>query len=608
MHRPQRHEQIGRDSLAGRTGQCMHPGSDCIAARVLCHMHEAGVVVLGTSTGRADVLKLRRVEPSSPVDDYEPEWPDFASFLASRHDDAETYLIELHHGRETRSVWTVAEWRKRVRSVATWLVHEGVGPDDSLATLAGNTADALALAKACWLLGACCVPLNPGDSAERQAFILRNASIRLLMHGEEQRAVAEGLSAAVGVRLGATADMAAVQAPAEAEPRTRALTLDKPALRVYTSGTTGDPKAVVLSLRNLLTDCHALTSALGWTAGTRVITVLPIHHVNGLIISSLLPWFAGLSTVLCDRFRSERLWSDAQAEGATVCSVVPSLLEFLLAAPDEPPAGFREVLCGAGPLLVETVLDFEHRFRLPVRHLYGLSETTAVLTLMPSLTEEVRRKWHRESGFPSVGPAVPHARVAVLDEDGRPVGPGVRGELAARGAVVMDSYAGRAEETAHAFRGGWFHTGDEGFWKPGEDGRPYYFITGRIKELIIRGGANISPFEVDAVLHSHPGVRFGLAIPFENRFYGEEIAAYVVCDGTVTAEEILAHSARYLDHARCPKVVVFGNDVPYTATGKAKRLELKARLAPLLAQYRESQFRRSQEPETAGAPSIRTNL
>jgi long-chain acyl-CoA synthetase len=334
--------------------------------------------------------------------------------------------------------------------------------------------------------------------------------------------------------------------------------------------------------------------------------VLPIHHVNGLVISSLLPWVARLSTVLCDRFRSERLWQDAAAEEATVCSVVPSLLEFLLAAPGEAPAGFQEILCGAGPLLVETVLDFEQRFGVPVRHLYGLSETTAVVTLMPRLPDATRRTWHRDYGFPSIGPTVPHVEVSVVDGAGDAVGAGVRGELVARGAVVMTGYAGRPEATAEAFRGGWFHTGDEGFWEPHESGRPFFFITGRLKELIIRGGSNISPFEVDAVLHSHPAVRFGLAVPFENRFYGEEIAAYVVCDRQVSAEEILAHSARYLDHAKCPKVVVFGDEVPFTATGKAKRLELKKRLAPLLSEYRDTQFRRSAAPGASDVPTIRT--
>jgi long-chain acyl-CoA synthetase len=212
---------------------------------------------------------------------------------------------------------------------------------------------------------------------------------------------------------------------------------------------------------------------------------------------------------------------------------------------------------------------------------------------MPALPDEQRRHWHADAGFPSIGGALPHARMAVLHPvTGAELPAEVRGELTVRGAIIMRGYAGRPDATAEAFRGGWFHTGDEGFWRPGPDGRPVFFITGRMKELIIRGGHNISPFEIDEVLRAHPRVAFALAVPFEHRVYGDEIAAYVVADGRLTEQEVLDHCAGRLDFAHQPKVVVFGDDVPYTATGKAKRLELKNRLAAELAAYRDAAFRR----------------
>ncbi|WP_448613902.1 class I adenylate-forming enzyme family protein [Modestobacter sp. URMC 112] len=542
--------------------------------------------------------------PRTAVDDFRPEWESFAAFFLSRTDGDALFLVELDGERGARHQWSVTEWVDRVLATVDWLRGRGVEAGDVVATLAGNTADALALAYASWVLGACCAPLNPGDSEDRQVYILRDSSAALLVHRDGDRDLAEALRAATGVPLAATAELpAGTGTPSpDGRPGTGAGSssdagLEVPALRVYTSGTTGEPKGVVLTAANLLTDCDALAAGLDWAPGTRVITVLPVHHVNGLVVSSLVPWYARLSTVLCDRFRSERFWADVDAERADVCSVVPSLLEFLLHSAGTAPAHFREFVCGAGPLMVETVLESEQRLGVPVRHLYGLSETTAVVTLTPRLPDEERRRWHREYGFPSVGPALPHAEVAVLDDTGRPVGAGVRGELAVRGAVVMQGYAGQPEATREAFRDGWFHSGDEGFWQDGPGGRPFFFITGRMKELLIRGGVNLSPFEIDAVLVSHPAVRYALAIPFENRFYGEEVAAYVVPQAEVTEEEILAHCARYLDYARRPKVVVFGDDVPYTATGKAKRLELKKRLADRLSDYRDVQFRRSR---TAG--------
>ncbi len=536
------------------------------------------------------------VDARSPIDDFRPPWPSFAAFFANRGPQ-DRYLLELDRERGSRRAWDAPGWRRRVGATVAWLAQRGVGPGGCVASLAGNSADALVLAYAAWVAGACYVPLNPHDSAERQAFILRDAGADLLVATEAYADRARRIAS--GIHCVTTAALPADGAP----PPETGPSLDAPALRVYTSGTTGEPKGVVLTAASLLTDCDALHSELGWGPTTRVLTVLPIHHVNALIISSLLPWYSGASTVLCDRFRSERFWSDAAAEGATTASLVPTLLEFVLGTAGDAPAGVGEVLCGAGPLLVETALGFEERFGVAVRHLYGLSETTCVSSMVPRLDAVERRRWHRDLGFPAIGPALPHVEMAVVDPAGTPMPSGVRGELVIRGAAVMHGYAGRADATADALRDGWFHSGDEGFWEPGADGRPWFFITGRMKELIIRGGVNISPFEIDEVLRSHPAVVHALAVPFDNRFYGDEIAAYVVAESPVTEPELLAHCARYLDFARQPKLVVFGDDVPYTPTGKAKRLELKERLAPQLATHRDTQFR---APAPAAHPPIRT--
>ena len=538
--------------------------------------------------------------PRTPVDSYRPPYATFAAFFWDRDDVDQQFLVELHDDDAARRTWTVESWRTLVVATTNWLSALGVTPGEAVATVVGNTAEALALAYGCWVLGACLVPLNPTDSPERQQYILRDTATRLLVHadGFDITPLAEALGTHVRAVPASVMRRAVNDAPTGegagdgGRPETTG-GLDVAAVRIYTSGTTGQPKGVVLTVENLLTDCDALQGRLAWPTDTKILTVLPVHHVNGLIISSLLPWYARCTTVLCDRFRSERFWADVAREGATVCSVVPSLLEFLLAAPQEVPASFREFLCGAGPLLVETALDFEEQFSIPVRHLYGLSETTAVVTLMPSLDAGERMRWHRDFGFPSIGPALPHVEVAVFDARGNRLESGLKGELVARGSVVMQGYASDRSATEHAFRHGWFHSGDEGFWAEGPDGAPYFFITGRIKELIIRGGSNVSPFEIDAVLRSHPSVQFGLAVPFANRFYGEEIAAYVVRAGEVTEQELLAHCSRFLDFARCPKVIIFGNDIPYTATGKPKRLELKQRLAEALSPYRDVQFRRS---------------
>jgi long-chain acyl-CoA synthetase len=535
---------------------------------------------------------------TAPVDEWRPHWPSFRAFFEDGAEDSR-YLTELDHQAGSRCEWSRRGWRDRVAGVASDLAARGVRPGDTVGVLAGNAADALAVAFACWVSGACHLPLNAHETADRQTFILRDAGARLVVHTAAHTERAEALAAAAGVTAVPTSELASTTG----ELPIADAGLDAPALRVYTSGTTGEPKGVELSVANLLTDCDALLRVTGWDAATRVLVVLPIHHVNGLVVSSLLSWYAGASAVLCDRFRSDRFWEDVSAEEATTCSMVPSLLEFLMAdGARTVPESFREVLCGAGPLMPETAVQFQRSFGVSLRHLYGLSETTAVSTMMPTLPADTREGWYSEHGFPSVGAAVPHVEVEVHDGAGRPSPAGVRGEIVMRGATVMGGYAGRPDATADALRDGWFHSGDEGFWQPASDGTPYFFVTGRLKELIIRGGVNISPFQVDEVLCAHPAVRFGLAVPFDNRFYGEEIAAYVVRAADVTEQEVLDFCAERLDFAYQPKVVIFGDDVPFTATGKAKRLTLRSQLQEQLIGYRDVQFRRRSAAAVGATP------
>lgn len=532
----------------------------------------------------------------APVDDWTPPWLSFQGFFESAlegHGGALSesdlpYLTELDHERDNRREWTRGEWRRQVAGVAGRLAERGIDAGDTVAVLAGNSADALAVAYACWSMGVCYLPLNAHETTERQAFILRDSRAKLLAFAPSGADRGMVLAENVDVHICRTEELMAVADGWPDGP----CTLEAAALRVYTSGTTGEPKGVELTAGNLLTDCDAMRRVVRWDARSRVLVVLPIHHVNGLVVSSLLSWYSGASMVLCDRFRSDVFWRDVREERATVCSMVPTLLEFLLADAERAPEHFTEVLCGAGPLMSDTVLSFEETFGVPVRHLYGLSETTAVATMMPTLQKDERQRWYVDHGFPSIGRALPHVEVQVHDPDGRPLPAGVRGELVMRGATVMTGYAGRPDATSTAFRGGWFHSGDEGFWMAGPDGSPYFFITGRLKELIIRGGVNISPLQIDEVLISHPAVRFGLAVPFDNKYYGEEIAAYVVPSVQVSEQEILDFCADRLDFALQPKVVIFGDDVPFTATGKAKRLSLRQALKSQLAQYREVQFRR----------------
>jgi long-chain acyl-CoA synthetase len=376
--------------------------------------------------------------------------------------------------------------------------------------------------------------------------------------------------------------------------------LDDIALIVYTSGTTGPPKGVILTAENLLIDADGIAHWHGFGENDRLMCVLPIHHVNGTVVTLVTPFYFQGSTVLNRKFKTGSFWRRLHEEEITCVSVVPTLLEFLLEADENLDPyrldQFKGVICGAGPLLKETAARFEERFRLPIRHGYGLSETTCYSCFLPGdLTPDQHRRWLTAYEFPSIGLPIRHNDMAILDDRGREVPEAARGEICIRGRTVCAGYFKRPDANEAAFRAGWFRSGDEGFFIRDERGRPFFFISGRLKELIIRGGVNISPLEIDDVLKGHPAVKFAMAVPFENRYYGEEIAAYVVPrEGVQTSDAVLLEYCRgRLSFSKRPKVIVFGQDVPYTATGKPKRLALKASLAPRLASYRDVQFKES---------------
>jgi long-chain acyl-CoA synthetase len=178
--------------------------------------------------------------------------------------------------------------------------------------------------------------------------------------------------------------------------------------------------------------------------------------------------------------------------------------------------------------------------------------------------------------------------MAIHDEQGNELDENVKGEIVIRGHNVMKHYFQNPEANENAFTHGWFRSGDEGFFRYDDLNRKFFFITGRIKELIIRGGVNVSPFEIDEVLMAMPGVQTGIAVGFENDWYGEEIGAYVKPkEGVqIKEEEVLNHCRKHLPFAKSPKVVVFGNDIPVTSTGKYQRNRCKQ----LFARWKEMQF------------------
>ncbi len=559
------------------------------------------------------IARVRKVEGFCPP----LPWSSFADFFKSRvYDRAlvnRTFLVYCDDDRAVRYTYSYGEFGTVVQSVAAFL-HDRVGlrPGDRLATILFNHDVTVVLYFAAWISGVTIIPINIEESTDKKHFILEHSEAsavccwhRLLEGMKDLQRELPALRDVIAVNDDGFVDGPKHRAKANMAASLSSWdtvsyrpSLDDEALIVYTSGTTGPPKGVVLTVENLLLDADAITEWHRFGADTRLMCVLPIHHVNGTIVTLITPFYCKGGIVLNRKFKSATFWRRLHEERVTCVSVVPTLLEFLLDANEDVGAyaldGFGGFICGAGPLLKDTATRFEDRFGFPIRHGYGLSETTCYSCFLPNdLSRDEHRHWLRDYEFPSIGVPLRHNQMAILDDDGRLLPEMARGEICIRGGTVCIGYFKRDDANDAAFQRGWFHSGDEGFYVQDKLGRPFFFISGRLKELIIRGGVNIAPLEIDEVLRSHPLVRFAMAVPFEHRYYGEEIAAYVVLREGVTPPteaELLAHCRQWLPFSKCPKIVRFGEEVPCTSTGKPKRLELKTALASTLAVYRDRQF------------------
>lgn len=516
----------------------------------------------------------------------------FATLLGARGGDPRPYLVFFSEKGERREL-SYRELAARVAARARALSRRaGVGRGDRVALLMHNDPEAPVTYLACWALGASAVPVNLGEDDERIGYVLEHSEAKAAVFLPELRERALGFRAHAGrverwLATDEPEEPAALAPDADVEPEDEALV-------VYTSGTTGAPKGVVLTQQNLLVDADAIARWHGLGRESRLMCVLPTHHVNGLVVTLVTPLLVGGSVVLNRRFRTGDFWPRLAHEGVDVVSVVPTLLAFLLedeaASRGLDLARFRYPICGAGPLTVELARRFEERFGVPIVHGYGLSETTCYSCFLPTdLGDHEHARWMRDFGFPSIGVPLDVNEMAIHDAGGHELAPGERGEIVLRGPNVMKGYYRRPEANAETFAHGWFRSGDEGFLQHDERGRAFFFITGRIKELIIRGGVNLSPFEIDEVLNGIPGVARGLAVGFENDWYGEEVGAYVqrAPGAELRADEILAACRARLPFAKSPKVVIFGDDVPVTSTGKYQR----GRLRPFFAAHKTTQFR-----------------
>ncbi len=542
-----------------------------------------------------------KIDHARSLTDALPPLPyeDFRELLSERSDDDRNYLTYIDE-EDNRTEISYADFYQHVLNCARFMQSHGLSRGDRVATIAHNHWHTTVQYFAAWLLGLVVVPVNLGEDDERIAYILENGNVELAFvrteYRERFRKILESYKYLKSVEWivceGEIENFTREEGPLEIPEKSLG---ESEALIVFTSGTTGAPKGVLLNQRNLLEDARSIANWHNIDEDTRMMCVLPIHHVNGTVVTLITPFYAGGSTVLNQRFRTSRYFDIIAEEEVHIVSMVPTLLQYLNnyyedeQRPDTPT--LRHVICGAGPLTIKVAETFEERLGVPIIHGYGLSETTCYSCFVPlDIDRQEHKKWLSKYGYPSIGVPIPANEMAIHDEDGNTLDENERGEIVIRGVNVMTEYYNNKEANEETFKNGWFRSGDEGFYINDEQGRPYFFITGRLKELIIRGGVNLAPLEIDEVINKAPGVKAGIAVGFENDWYGEEVGAYVqLKEGAEEDEEaILDFCRERLPFSKSPKVVVFGDQIPVTSTGKYQR----RKVTHLFEEWKDVQFRK----------------
>ena len=480
-----------------------------------------------------------------------------------------------------RMAITYAELDANANRIANLLTDAGIEPGDNVALSCPNVPDFVAAYFGILECGAVVVPLNVLLQAEEIAYHLRDSQARAyLCHaGTAELPIGErGRTAFESYRDDAPAAgrseplfFELPSAAAEEKPTTYPTVMtsaEDTAVILYTSGTTGRPKGAELSHQNLLMNATVCDKMFEASDHEVLLGVLPFFHAFGQTAVMNLALRRAGTLVLLPRFDPVDALQAMRTEGVTYFAGVPTMYWAMLQAIEvdnqRPPSTLVTASSGGAAMPLEVLYGAQRVFGIPVREGYGLSETSPVATF-------------NQPGRPakpgSIGTPIWGVRARLIDQDWNTVDGAGPAELAISGHLVMKGYYRRPEETALVLRDGWFRTGD--IATRDEDG--YYTIVDRAKDLIIRGGFNVYPREVEEVLLTHPAVSLAAVVGVPDERHGEEVKAFVIrtSDSELTEQELVTWSSQQLAGHKYPRLVEFRDELPLTATGKILKRELR---------------------------------
>lgn len=494
----------------------------------------------------------------------------FVDTNAREHPD-KTFMIAPEAGVSL----TFGRLREDSITLGRHLTKRGLKKGDKFSYMLSNGCQTTRIFLGGMYSGFVLAPLNLMSQPTQLEYVLEHSDTKLVFFTEDQREKLEPAAAKANrhIELVLIDNDAETILPADEDYEDTALPEvgeEDNAMLLYTSGTTGLPKGVVLSQKNVISGGTYTARAHELGPDDRALCSLPVYHINGAIVTVVAPLVSGGSVVMPHRFGVSNFWQLISDHGCTWFSVVPTIISYLHSATDIEGKGLnleqvrfgRSASSALPPALHRA---FEQKFNISIIETMGLTETAAPVFSNP--LEPSQRK------YGSPGRAVGN-EAKIVDSDGKELPRGTQGEIMIRGDNVMKEYYKAPELTAEAIdAGGWLRSGDVGYMD--DDG--FVFVTGRIKELIIKGGENIAPKEVDEALYSHPAVLDCAAVGVPDEHYGEEIMCCVVLKPgcKATEEELREHCLPLLGEYKTPKLIRFLDDLPKGPSGKIQRIRLR---------------------------------